>query len=79
MATPTTLHLYVRDHGKAVDVSNASAKLTLLTGTEKQEVHLKPSGDKLEVSGTFNVGSGTKVVAALSIGTKQSIARFALK
>jgi hypothetical protein len=79
VATPTTLRLYVRDHGKAVDVSNASAKLTLLTGTEKQEVHLKPSGDKLEVSGTFNVGSGTKVVAALSIGTKQSIARFALK
>ena len=31
VASPTPLRLYVRDHGKAVDVSKASAKLTLLT------------------------------------------------
>ena len=60
-------------------MSKAAAKLTLLTGTEKQEVNLKPSGDKLEVTGTFKVGSGTKVVAVLSIGNKQSTARFVLK
>jgi hypothetical protein len=79
VASPTALRLYVRDHGKAVDVSKASAKLTLLTGAEKQEVDLRPSGDKLEATGSFKVVSGTKAVAALSIGGKQSTARFVLK
>ena len=79
VASPTALRLYVRDHGKAVDVSKASAKLTLLTGAEKQEVDLRPSGDKLEATGSFKVVSGTKAVAVLSIGGKQSTARFVLK
>ena len=79
VASPTALRLYVRDHGKAVDVSKASAKLTLLTGAEKQEVDLRPSGDKLEATGIFKVISGTKAVAVLSIGGKQSTARFVLK
>jgi hypothetical protein len=79
VANPTTLRLYVRDHGKAVDVSKASAKLTLLTGAEKQEIDLKPSGEKLEATGSFKVVSGAKAVAVLSIGGKQSTARFVLK
>ncbi len=79
VASPTTLRLYVRDHGKAVDVSKASAKLTLLTGAEKQEVDLKPSDEKLEAAGAFKVGAGTKVIAVISIGGKQSTARFVLK
>jgi hypothetical protein len=79
VANPTILRLYVRDHGKAVDVSKASAKLTLLTGAEKQEVDLKASGDKLESTGTFKVIAGTKVVAVISWGGKQSTARFVLK
>lgn len=79
VASPTALRLYVRDHGKPVDMSKASAKLTLLTGAEKQEVYLKPSGDKLEETGSFKVVSGTKAVAVLSIGGKQSTARFVLK
>ena len=79
VASPTALRLYVRDHGKAVDVSKASAKLTLLTGAEKQEVDLRPSGEKLEATGSFKVISGTKAVAVLSIGGKQSTARFVLK
>jgi hypothetical protein len=79
VANTTTLRLYVRDHGKAVDVSKASAKLTLLTGAEKQEVDLRPSGDKLEATGSFKVVSGAKAVAVLSIGGKQSTARFVLK
>ena len=79
VTSPTALRLYVRDHGKAVDVSKASAKLTLLTGAEKQEVDLRPSGDKLEATGSFKVVPGTKAVAVLSIGGKQSTARFVLK
>ena len=79
VATATNLRLYVRDHGKAVDVSKATAKLTLLTGSEKQEVELKPSGDKLEATGTFKVTAGTKVVAVISSGAKQATARFVIK
>ncbi len=80
VAKPTTIQLHLRDHGKPTDVSKASAKLTLLTGTEKQEVELKPAGDKLEASGTFKVGPGTKVVALVTIAGKSAgTVRFALK
>ena len=79
VAKTTTLRLYVRDHGKAVDVSKASAKLTLLTGAEKQEIDLKPSGDKLEATGSFKVASGTKAVTVISMGGKQPTARFVIK
>jgi hypothetical protein len=80
VAKPTVLQLHLRDHGKAADVSKASAKLTLLTGAEKQEVELKPAGDKLEASGTFKVGPGTKVVALVTIAGKPAgTVRFALK
>ncbi len=79
VATATNLRLYVRDHGKAVDVSKATAKLTLLSGSEKQELELKPSGDKLEATGNFKVMAGTKVVAVISFGAKQATARFVIK
>lgn len=80
VAKPTMIHLHLRDHGKAADVSKASAKLTLLSGTDKQEVELKPVGDKLEATGAFKVGPGTKAVAVVTIAGKQvGTARFAIK
>lgn len=81
LVTKTTMiQLHLRDHGKPADVSRASAKLTLLTGTEKQEVELKPAGDKLEASGVFKVGPGTKVVALVTIAGKSAgTVRFVLK
>ena len=80
VAKATSIQLHLRDHGKPADVSKASAKLTLLTGAEKQEVELKPAGDKLEATGTFKVGPGTKVVALVSIAGKPAgTVRFALK
>lgn len=79
VAKPTILQIHVRDHGKAADLSKATAKVTLLTGTEKQEVELKPAGDKLEATGTFKVGPGTKAVAVVTINGKPATARFALK
>ncbi|NCW98803.1 MAG: hypothetical protein EBW71_07435 [Betaproteobacteria bacterium] len=68
VANPTALRLFVRDHGKPVDVSKTTAKLTLLA-----------SGDKLEALGNFKVSPGTKVVAVVSSGGKQATARFVLK
>lgn len=79
VAKPDVLQLYLRDHGKPMDASKATAKLTLLAGTEKQEVELTPVGDKLEAKGSFKVAAGTKVVAVVSLAGKASTARFVLK
>ena len=80
VAKPALIRLYLSDHGKPADVSKASAKLTLLTGTEKQEVELKPVGDTLQAAGSFKVGPGTKAVVVLTrTGKPVSTARFALK
>ena len=80
VARPATIQIYLRDHGKAVDMAKASAKVTLLNGTEKQEVELKPAGDKLEASGSFKVGPGTKAVAVVTVsGKAAATARFSFK
>ena len=79
VAKPDTLQLYLHDHGKPMDPSKATAKLTLLVGTEKQEVELKPVGDKLEAKGSFKVPAGTKVVAVVVLDGKSSTARFVQK
>ncbi|MBB3178007.1 hypothetical protein [Variovorax sp. Sphag1AA] len=80
VAKPDVIQLYVSDHGKPRDVSKAGAKLTLLAGPDKQEVELKPTGDKLEATGNFKVGPGTKVVAVVTDGGKAlGTARFTLK
>lgn len=79
VAQPGSLQLYLRDHGKPVDLAKASARLTLLTGSEKQDVELKPAGDKLAASGSFKLGPGTKAVAVVTVNGKPSTARFTLK
>ena len=80
VAKATVIQLHLRDHGKPSDISKASAKLTLLSGSEKQEVDLKPAGNKLEATGAFKVGPGTKAVAVVTLGGKAlGTARFVLK
>ena len=80
VAKPDVIHLYVKDHGKPMSVAKASAKLTLLSGSKKQEVVLAPAGDKLEAKGTFKVLAGTKVVAVVTNeGKSLGTARFTLK
>lgn len=80
VAKPDVLQLYLSDHGKKMDHSKASAKVTLLSGKEKQEVTMTPAGDKLEAKGSFKVAAGTKVVAVVSNGGKSvGTARFEIK
>lgn len=80
VAKPDVMQLHLRDHGKAVDISKASAKMTLLAGAEKQEVELKPAGDKLEAKGSFKAAAGNKVVVLVSLpGKPAATARFVLK
>ncbi len=79
VAKANVVQLYLRDHGKKVDLAKATAKVTLLTGADKQEVELKPAGDKLEASGSFKVGPGTKAVAVVTVNGKPATARFTFK
>jgi hypothetical protein len=79
VATPTLIRLHLRDHVQPLDVRQASAKLTLLSGGTKQEVELKPAGDRLEAAGSFQVGAGTKAVAVVTLSGKPSTARFTLR
>jgi len=80
VAKPDALQLYVSDHGKPMDLSKASAKVTLLAGADKTDVELKPAGDKLEGKGSFKVPAGTKAVAVVTnAGKTLGTARFTLK
>ncbi|MDT7838497.1 hypothetical protein [Aquabacterium sp. OR-4] len=81
VARPEAIRLYVRGHGQAVNLAQASARLVLLNGSEKQEVTLLPAGgDRLEATGSFKLGAGTKAVAALTIGGRAAgTVRFVLK
>ena len=56
-----------------MDVFKASAKLTLLSGSDKQEIELKPAGDLLEAVGSFKLGAGTKVVAQVTNAGRQRV------
>lgn len=79
VAKSDCVELYLRDHGKPVDVSKASAKLTLLSGSQTQEVNLQADGDRLTIKGSFNISSGTKVIAQVNYAGKVTNARFVLK
>ena len=79
VATPETIQLHVRDHGKSVDVSKSNAKLTILVGTDKQIVELKPAGQQLEAAGSFKFAN-SKIVALVSVpGKAPATVRFVLK
>ena len=79
VAKPDLIQLYLRDHGKPVDVSKTNAKLTILVGTDKQEVELKPAGQPLEATGSFKLVN-SKIVALVSVpGKAPATVRFVLK
>lgn len=81
VATPEALTLHLDDHGRKVDTTGGTAKVTLLNGAEKSEATLAPAGDnKLEAKGAFKVGAGTKAVAVVTLaGKAPATARFSIK
>lgn len=80
VARPDGLALYVSDHGKPADLAGATAKLTLLSGSKKEEATLAPNADALQTKGTFTASPGTKVVAQVSLkGQPLQAVRFVLK
>lgn len=80
LAKPEQIQLFLRDLGKPADVSQASARVTLLSGAEKQEVELKPNGDRFEANGSFKTAAGSKALVTVTFASKKtSTARFTLK
>ena len=58
----------------------AKGKVTLLNGSEKTEVDLAPSGDKMEAKGSFKIAKGTKGIASVTLAGKGvATARFEVK
>lgn len=78
VAQKDKLRLYLRDHGKKVNVSNATATLALLNGADKQEVALVPQGEWLGAAGDFKIAKGTKAVAVVKQSGKSVTVRFVL-
>ncbi|WP_298397789.1 hypothetical protein [uncultured Azonexus sp.] len=52
-----TVTVHVSDHGKPVATAGAAGKLTILTGSSKREIELKPAAaDQLQGQGVINPG-----------------------
>lgn len=80
IAKPDSIQIHISDHGKAVKLDGAKAKVTLLNGTEKSEADLLVAGDKLEAKGAFKVTKGTKGIAVVTLTGKTPVtARFDIK
>lgn len=81
VAKPDTVTIYIEDHGKSVDTKAATAKLTMLNGSQKSEASLTPAGDnKLEAKGKFDVKESTKVISIVTLpGKPAATVRFDLK
>ncbi|MBC5767467.1 hypothetical protein [Ramlibacter albus] len=80
VAKPELIQVYVGDHGKPVKLDGAKGKVTLLNGSEKSEVELAPTVDKLEAKGSFKVAKGTKGIVSVTLaGKPAATARFEVK
>jgi hypothetical protein len=80
VARPDVITLYVTDHGKPVNLTGASAKLTLLSTSKQEEVMMTPTSDALQIEGAFNVAAGTKVIAHVTLkGEPVRQVRFSIK
>ena len=80
VAKPDSIQIYITDHGKAMKLDGAKAKVTLLNGTEKSEADLVLAGDRLEAKGAFKVAKGTKGIAVVTLTGKPPVtARFDIK
>jgi hypothetical protein len=73
--------LYLSEHGAPVESAGASGKLILLTGKNKEEVALTPSGfQTLSAKLKTKPARGGKVVASINVpGRDAGTVRFTLK
>lgn len=73
--------IYIDDHGKEVATQGATGKLTILTGTQKAEFELQPSGtNTLSSAGEVKLEPKSKAVASITLAGKEPVnVRFAKK
>jgi hypothetical protein len=78
---PAALTLYLTNHGSPVATQGASARLTVLTGTQRSELTLSPAGaNRLSLAGAPSLAPGTKAVALVRLADGRSVTlRFELK
>ena len=70
------VQIYVRDHGKPIDINGGSAKLTLLNGAGKKEYELAANKENFEIKEKFNLEKGTKVLAIIKFKNQVITARY---
>jgi hypothetical protein len=74
---PDSTQLHVRDHGKPMDLSQSSAKLTVLESGQKQELTLTGQGALLKGNAIQLKGSAYTAVATVEFaGKKKTTVRF---
>ena len=74
---PDSTELYIRDHGKAVDLSQAKAKLTVLNSGKKTETELIGGSTMLKGEAVITDGKGFTALATVEFsGKKKSTVRF---
>lgn len=73
--------VYVNDHGKPVDTTGATGKLTVLNGAEKTEVPLQPAGENtLTTKGEAKLAKGSKAIAGITFADNKTVnVRFSVK
>ena len=56
--------VHASQHGEALDTAGASGKLTVLAGTDKHEIDLKPAGDD-RLEGKGEVAAGARLLVSV--------------
>ena len=72
--------LYIEDHGEPFATKGASGKLTVLSGADKSEVDLIPTGDNALQAKGAKLAAGSKAVAAVTLPNGKVVTvRFTVK
>jgi hypothetical protein len=69
--------LFVTDHGKPIELSGATARMTILVGNKKTDIDMVPAGAFFSAKTTLKPEKGAKAVVQMKISGKVSTARFA--
>lgn len=78
VARSNELKVYLRDHGKPIQLKRGTAKITLLQGGSTKNYELPLKGDHFELTGSFPVAKDSKAVVVIQSEDKVITARYTL-
>lgn len=78
VAKSNELKVYLRDHGKPLEVKRGGAKVTLLQGGATKDYELALKGGHFELAGNFQVSKDTKAIVIVQLNDKAITARYTL-